>query len=75
MTKEEYIEEWKSNNVYFPVYNPTSQTYWLVPNEALEYIFTNYDCLQLGAKDYMNIEISKLERRKNIEFLKLWKDK
>ena len=35
------------HNKYFPVYNPISMTYWLMPIEALEEIFTKYNCKEI----------------------------
>ena len=47
MTKDDYFKLWKKYNKMFPIYNPISMTYWLVPSEAIEYIFKNYDCKEI----------------------------
>lgn len=41
------FEEWCKHNPYFPIYNPISMTYWLIPSEALKDIFTNYKCKEI----------------------------
>lgn len=41
------VETYYKHNKYFPVYNPVSMSYWLVPSEALKEIFTKYDCKEI----------------------------
>ena len=51
------FEEWCKYNPYFPVYNPISMTYWLVPSKVLREIFTKYkdECKSLRSlKDKEN---------------------
>lgn len=40
MTKD-YFKEWCKHNPYIPIYNPMTNTYWLVPSEVLTIIFSS----------------------------------
>ena len=39
---KDYFKDWCKHNPYIPVYNPMTNTYWLVPSEMLTIIFTRY---------------------------------